>query len=57
MIFFHLHCMVNGVIADWVQSAYTLDVQDGDFFGTGKLTALNQGDIRLPYSWASRQSR
>lgn len=50
-----LFCSINGAIADWIQSAFKLEVRDGDFFHTGKLTGRDQGDVLIPHSWASNQ--
>jgi lipopolysaccharide transport system ATP-binding protein len=38
-----LFASVNGEIADWVQDAATMDIEQGDFFGTGKLPPISQG--------------
>jgi lipopolysaccharide transport system ATP-binding protein len=48
-----LFCSVNGEVVDWLQSAFTIYVEDGDFFKTGKLIDRIQGDILVPHSWAS----
>jgi lipopolysaccharide transport system ATP-binding protein len=49
-----LFCSINGDIADWIQSAFTLQVKDGDFFHTGKLTNRNQGDVLITHSWSGK---
>jgi lipopolysaccharide transport system ATP-binding protein len=51
-----LFCEVNGEVADWLQSAFTLDVEDGDFFGTGKIINRDQGDFLVPYEWTSGEA-
>jgi lipopolysaccharide transport system ATP-binding protein len=48
-----LFCAVNGEIVDWMQSAFTIHVESGDFFNTGKLIGREQGDILVPHSWSS----
>jgi lipopolysaccharide transport system ATP-binding protein len=48
-----LFCSVNGEIVDWLQNAFILDVEDGDFYKTGKLIERNQGDILFDHMWAS----
>jgi lipopolysaccharide transport system ATP-binding protein len=48
---FNLFCKVGGEIADWIQNAGTLEVEGGDFFGTGRLPPLEQGAFLLPHSW------
>jgi lipopolysaccharide transport system ATP-binding protein len=49
-----LFCSVNGEIADWMQSAFILNVEDGDYYRTGKLVDRAQGDVLVPCSWASQ---
>ena len=48
-----LFCAVNGDIVDWLQSAFTIHVEDGDFFNTGSIINREQGDILCPYDWES----
>ena len=52
-----LFCAVNGDIVDWLQSAFTIHVEDGDYFHTGKLISRAQGDVLVPYSWSSIQTK
>jgi lipopolysaccharide transport system ATP-binding protein len=47
---FTLFGTVGGVIADWVQSAASFEVDYGDFFGTGRLLPAGQGNVLVPYS-------
>ena len=47
----NLFCRVNGEIVDWMQSAFVINVEDGNFFQTGKLVGA-QGDILVPHSWS-----
>ena len=44
---------LNGVAADWVQHAFTTDVEDGDFFGTGFTYHWNQQSVYIPHRWLS----
>jgi lipopolysaccharide transport system ATP-binding protein len=53
----NLFCSINNDIADWIQSAFTLHVIDGDYFGTGRLVNRAQGDILVSYSWESKGSK
>jgi lipopolysaccharide transport system ATP-binding protein len=46
-------CSINGEIADWLQSAFTIQVEDGDFYGTGRLIAREGGDVLIRHSWSS----
>jgi lipopolysaccharide transport system ATP-binding protein len=48
-----LFCSVNGEIVDWLQNAFILDVEDGDYYKTGKLIERNQGDVLFDHMWAS----
>jgi len=47
----NLCCYSNGVIADWVQSAGSLTVEAGDFFGTGKLPPDSHGGLLVDQEW------
>ena len=49
-----LFCEVNGVIEDWIQSAFQIHIEDGDFFGTGSIVDRSQGDFLVHYNWTSR---
>jgi len=48
-----LFCAVNGDIVDWLQSAFTIQVEDGDFFNTGRVISRDQGDVLVSYDWTS----
>ncbi len=48
----NLFATVNGVISDWVIDAATLEVNDGDFFGTGKLPPTGYGSVLVPHDWS-----
>lgn len=43
---------VNGEIADWVQDAATIEVQQGDYFGSGKAPPSGYGFVAIPHSWS-----
>lgn len=47
-----LFCTVAGQIADWVTHAAVLDVNEGDFFGTGRLPPASQGPFLVEHSWS-----
>jgi lipopolysaccharide transport system ATP-binding protein len=49
--FVTLFCMVNGIIADWVQQAMLLTVEGGDFFGTGRLPPSTHGGFLTLQDW------
>jgi lipopolysaccharide transport system ATP-binding protein len=40
-------------VADWIQEAFFLDVEPGNFYGTGKLPKKEQGIFLLNYSFQS----
>jgi lipopolysaccharide transport system ATP-binding protein len=50
-----LFCSIDGEIADWVQNAFKIVVEDGDFFGTGRVIERTQGEIFVDHSWTSRR--
>jgi lipopolysaccharide transport system ATP-binding protein len=50
----NLHCVVNGILADWVQRAARLSVAEGDFFGTGRLPPSSHGGLLIPHTWSVR---
>jgi lipopolysaccharide transport system ATP-binding protein len=47
----NLFCSVNNEIVDWMQSAFIINVEDGNFFQTGKLVGA-QGEILIKHSWS-----
>ena len=46
--FFALFCMINGVISDWFTTAGKIEVDFGDFYGTGFLSSPEQGPYLIP---------
>src|SRR5262245_55934869 len=48
----NLDCRVQGVLTDWIQGAFTVDISIGDYYGTGKLNS--QSKVYLPQSWKVR---
>ena len=38
---------------DWLQSAFTMHVEDGDFFNTGKIARRESGDVLVSYDWTN----
>jgi len=51
----NLFCSVNGDVVDWMQSAFIINVEDGNFFQTGKLVGA-QGEILIDHSWSCGRS-
>jgi PAS domain S-box-containing protein len=49
----NVYCEVQKVLADWVHSAFAVDVMEGDFYGTGKLP--NHGKVFVPQHWSVRK--
>ena len=49
---FTLFCSASGDIADYLFNAGTFDVEDGDFYGTGKLPPGDQGAVLLDHSFS-----
>jgi len=47
----NLHCTVNGILADWVIDATSFNVEQGDFFGTGKLPPRGYGSVIIDHGW------
>jgi hypothetical protein len=42
---------VNGEVVDWMQSAFVINVEHGNFFRTGKLVGA-QGEILIHHYWS-----
>lgn len=42
---------VNGLLADRVENALTVDVETGDFFGTGIPNAFGRQGVYVPQTW------
>jgi lipopolysaccharide transport system ATP-binding protein len=43
------YCEASGQTQDWIKNAFYFDVENGDFYKTGKLPAKGQGAILLNY--------
>lgn len=50
----NLYCTVNGILADWVKDAARVNVEDGDFYGSGKLPPKGYGSVVVPHEWHVR---
>lgn len=48
---FTIYSAVNGELADWVQEAGRIDVESGDFYGTGKEMPEGQSQFLFDYSF------
>jgi lipopolysaccharide transport system ATP-binding protein len=49
-----LYASVQGCTSDWVRRAAVVDVEDGDFYGTGKLD--NDGKFLVSHDWNIRST-
>jgi lipopolysaccharide transport system ATP-binding protein len=49
-----LYASVQGCTSDWVKRAAFVDVEDGDFYGTGKLE--NDGKFLVSHDWNIRST-
>ena len=47
----NVYCTVNGAIADWVTDAAIIDVDEGDYFGSGRLPPPGYGSTTVEHSW------
>jgi lipopolysaccharide transport system ATP-binding protein len=47
---------IDGTISDWVRDAFQLQVEDGDFFHTGRLVPRDHGEFVFDQRWSSQQS-
>lgn len=52
----NLYCEINGQVVDWVESAATITVGEGDFYGTGRLPS-GRGDLLVAHEWSGIRSR
>jgi lipopolysaccharide transport system ATP-binding protein len=48
----NLFLSINGVVADWLQDAFRFQVEDADFYGTGKLPPDGYSTFLADFSWA-----
>jgi lipopolysaccharide transport system ATP-binding protein len=46
-----LFSKVGGDLADWIKGAITFEIQPGDYYGTGQLPAVNQGQFLPDYTF------
>jgi lipopolysaccharide transport system ATP-binding protein len=44
-----VYATVRGIIADWIKNACIINVEDGDFYGTGRLPPSGQGMMLLDH--------
>jgi hypothetical protein len=46
-----LFSTVRDDLADWIRGAITFEVQPGDYYGTGRLPAADQGQFLPDYTF------
>lgn len=44
-----IHVLVNNVVADWIQNAFTFEVIEGDFYGQGRLVSPKQSRVLMDF--------
>ncbi len=44
---------VDGTCSDWLQNAFRLEIEDGDFFNTGHLVPRDHGEVVFEQRWSS----
>lgn len=49
------YCEVDSVLADWVQNAFTIQVQAKDYYGTGSMVARPQAEFVADYDWVTQE--
>ncbi|MFN8496857.1 MAG: ABC transporter ATP-binding protein [Anaerolineae bacterium] len=47
----NLYATIDGVLADWVQNAARVDVEAGDYYGTGRLTPSTHSKLLVAHFW------
>ena len=47
----NIYAAVNGVVADWVTDAASIDVLEGDYFGTGRTPPPGYGSVVVTHHW------
>jgi lipopolysaccharide transport system ATP-binding protein len=48
----NIYCTANGVLADWLIDAATVEVSEGDYFGSGRLPPAGYGSILVDHRWS-----
>lgn len=51
-----IYCTTGGVLCDWIVDAATIEVEQGDYFGTGKLPPNGYGSAILSHRWSESKS-
>jgi lipopolysaccharide transport system ATP-binding protein len=48
-----LFVALDGSVSDWLQNAFQLQIEEGNFFGSGSLVPRDHGDLVFEQSWTS----
>lgn len=43
---------INGIVADWIKNAAIIEVENGDFYNTGKMIPSSEGDFVFDYNFS-----
>ena len=52
----NIHATINGQLADWIVDAVSIDVTEGDYFGTGRLPPSGYGSTAAEHHWSIASS-
>jgi lipopolysaccharide transport system ATP-binding protein len=44
------HLMIDNEVSDWIQNAFSFDVNEGDFYGTGRQVSTTQSKILMDFN-------
>lgn len=53
----NIYTAVNGVVADWVTDAASIEVLEGDYFGTGRTPPSGYGSVVVPHHWRVEETK
>lgn len=48
-----LFCSVKGEIMDMISNAFVMNVEDGDYYNSGKMIGREQGEVLIDHYWTS----
>jgi lipopolysaccharide transport system ATP-binding protein len=48
--FLTLYCEAGGQVQDWIKDAFSFDIENVDFYNSGKLPPAGHGSLLLKYS-------
>ncbi len=43
--------LINDIMQDWLMNAFSIDVINGDFYGTGKINPSSHGGVLVSHKW------